>query len=116
MKLSSEQRRQMDVIIGELREILGSNVCSDGRPKTFDELEEECVEMGDWLTSQVLQQRVATRGTTEESPCCPECQRPGVRLSDDEVRILQTSRGEAVWSEAGWFCRRCRRSFFPSIC
>lgn len=115
MKLSSEQRRRVEAIVGELQEILGSNVRSDGGAKTFDELEDECVEIGDWLTSQVLQRRVATRGIAGEPPCCPGCQRPGERLPDDEVRIWQTSRGEAAWSEAGWFCRPCRRSFFPSV-
>jgi hypothetical protein len=115
MKLSLEQRRRVEAIVGELQDILGSNVRDDGRAKTFDELEDECTEVGDWLTSQVLERRVASRGTTDESPCCPDCQRPGDRLSDDEVRILQTSRGEAAWSEAAWFCRRCRRSFFPSV-
>ena len=115
MKLSSEQRRQVESIVAELQEVLGSNVRADGRAKTFDELEDECAAVGDWVTSQVLQRRVATGSTTDESPCCPDCQQPGERLPDDEIRILQTSRGEAAWSEAGWFCRRCRRSFFPSI-
>jgi len=98
-----------------MQDILGSNVWSDGRAKTFDELEGECTEVGDWLTSQVLQRRVATPSATDEPPCCPDCQQPGELLPDDEVRIVQTSRGEAAWSEAGWFCRRCRRSFFPSL-
>ncbi len=115
MKLSSEQRRRVEAIVGELQEMLGPNVGQDGRAKTFDELEDECIAVGDWVTSQVLQQRVATSGAPVESPCCPDCQRPGERLPEDEVRILQTSRGEAAWCEAGWFCRRCRRSFFPSV-
>ena len=34
---------------------------------------------------------------------------------DDEVHVLETSRGEVAWTEAAWFCRRCRRSFFPSV-
>jgi uncharacterized protein with PIN domain len=115
MNLSLEQRRRAEAIVRELQEILGSNVRNDGRAKTFDELEDECTEVGDWLTSQVLERRVATRNPADEPACCPDCQQPGCRLSDDEVRILQTSRGEAAWSEAGWFCRRCRRSFFPSV-
>ena len=115
MKLSSEQRRRVEAILGELQDIFGTNVRDDGRAKTFDELEDECLNVGDWLTSKLLEQRVATGCTTDESPCCPDCQRGGERLPDNEVRILQTTRGEAAWSEAAWFCRRCRRSFFPSI-
>ena len=115
MKLSAEQRCRVEALIDQLQDVFGSNVGSDGRAKTFDELEGECTEVGDWLTSQVLQRRVATRDPTDESPCCPDCQQPGERLPDDEIRLLQTSRGEAAWSEAAWFCRRCRRSFFPSL-
>ena len=70
---------------------------------------------GKALTSQVLQRRVVTGGTTDEAPCCPDCQRPGARLPDDEIRLLQTSRGEVAWSEADGYCRRCRRSFFPAV-
>jgi hypothetical protein len=115
MDLSSERRRRMEAILGEMQEILGPNVRADGRAKTFDELEDECVEVGDWLTSQVLQRRAATADATDASACCPNCRQPGERLPDDEVRLLQTSRGEVGWSEANWYCRRCRRSFFPSV-
>jgi hypothetical protein len=115
MELSLEQRRRVEAIVGELQEILGANVRADGGAKSFAELEDECVAAGDWLTSQVLQRRVGTRGIADGPPCCPHCRRPGERLPDDEVRILQTSRGEVAWSEAGWFCRPCRRSFFPSV-
>jgi len=115
MNLSAEQRRRAEALVDQMQDMLGANYWSDGRAKTFDELEGECAEVGDWLTSQVLQRRVGTPSTAHESPCCPDCQRPGERLPDDEVRIVQTSRGEAAWSEAGWFCRRCRRSFFPSL-
>jgi hypothetical protein len=115
MKLSAERRRQLEQIAAEVQEILGGPVAADGRAKTFDELEDECVEVGDWLTSQVLQKRLAARGMGEEAPCCPDCQHVGERLPDDEVHVLQTSRGEVAWTEAAWFCRRCRRSFFPSV-
>ena len=115
MTLSLEQQRKVQAIVVELQEMLGPGVRQDGRAKTFDELEDECIKVGDWVTSQVLQQRVAAGGRIDESPCCPDCQRPGERLPDDEVRLLQTSRGEAAWCEAVWFCRRCRRSFFPSV-
>lgn len=115
MKLSSAPRRRVEAIVVELQEVFGSNVGAEGRAKTFEELEDECVEVGDWLTSQVLQRRVVTGGTTDEAPCCPDCQRPGARLPDDEIRLLQTSRGEVAWSEADGYCRRCRRSFFPAV-
>lgn len=55
MKLSIEQRQRLEELSRELQEILGANVRAVGRAKTFEELEDECVEVGDWLTSQVLQ-------------------------------------------------------------
>jgi hypothetical protein len=36
-------------------------------------------------------------------------------LPDDEVRVLQTDRGEVAWMEPTFECRHCRRSFFPSL-
>jgi hypothetical protein len=115
MILSTEQRARLKQVAAEVQEILGGPLWADGQAKTFDELEGECVEVGDWLTSQVLQGRVGARTGAEDACCCPSCQQPGERLSEAEVRILQTTRGEAAWNEAAWFCRRCRRSFFPSI-
>jgi hypothetical protein len=115
MNLSAERRRRLEQIAAEMQEMLGPPVETDGRAKTFDELEDECVAVGDWLTAQVLQRRVAARGVQEDSPCCPECQHVGEHLPDDEVHVLETSRGEVAWTEAAWFCRRCRRSFFPSV-
>ena len=115
MNLSLEQQARLKQIAAEVQETLGGPLGVDGRAKTFDELEGECVEMGDWLTSQVLQARVAARSGAEDACSCPDCQRAVERLPDDEVRILQSSRGETAWNEAVWFCRRCRRSFFPSV-
>jgi hypothetical protein len=115
MNLSAEQRRRAETLVDQMQDILGSNAWSDGRAKTFDELEGECLEVGDWLTSRALERRAAAPSATDEPACCPDCQQPGERLPDDEVRIVQASRGETAWTEAGWFCRRCRRSFFPSL-
>lgn len=115
MSLSIQQQARLKQVAAEVQEMLGGPLWADGRAKTFDELEGECVEAGDWLTSQMLQARVASRSGAEGSCYCPDCQEAGERLRDDEIRILQTSRGEAAWHEAAWFCRRCRRSFFPSV-
>ena len=115
MELSLEQRNWLEQIAAEMQESLGSVVRADGHAKTFDELEDECVAMGDWLTAKILEKRMAGRPMGEDAPACPECQRPGERRVEDEVRLMQTTRGEVAWLEATWFCRRCRRSFFPSV-
>lgn len=114
MSLSGEQRRRVADLTRELYEILGNSVHSDGRPMTFSELEDECIEVGDLLTAAVLQQRVAERSIREEASCCPGCGQECTPLGEDEARVLQTDRGEVAWMESAYQCSRCRRNFFPS--
>jgi hypothetical protein len=114
MNLSAEQRRRVADLTRELYEIFGDSLHPDGRPMTFAELEDECIEVGDLLTTAVLQQRVAERSAPEESPGCPNCGREPIALADDEARVLQTDRGEVGWMESAYECRHCRRAFFPS--
>jgi hypothetical protein len=116
VQMTAERRRRLEVLAVEFQKILGPDRHQDGRAKTFDELEQECVAAGDWLTANALQRRVqAGREEAGEPACCPGCGRPGERLADAEVRIVQTTRGEVSWQEPDHFCRRCRRSFFPAV-
>ena len=114
MGLSGSQRERLREMAEEVREILGGCLHPDGRPMTFAELEEECIEAGDMLTAAVLQERVAKRPCPEQDACCPTCDRPGERCPD-EPRVVQTDRGEVSWLEPSYYCRYCRRSFFPSV-
>jgi hypothetical protein len=115
MRLSASKRERLKQIGAEVQEILGGCVHPDGRPMTFSELEDECVEAGDPLTAGVIERRVAQREAPQDGCGCPRCQRPGTRLPEDEVRVLQTDRGEVAWMEPTFHCRDCRRSFFPSL-
>jgi len=115
MGLSAAQRDRLAELSREAGEIVGGCLHSDGRPMTSAELEEECIEAGDFFTTAILQQRVAGREPPEQIPCCPDCGRPGDLDSACEPRILQTDRGEVSWLEQSYFCRHCRRSFFPSL-
>lgn len=115
MGLSASKRERLRQIAAEVQEILGGCVHADGRPMTFSELEDECIEAGDLLTAGVLERRVTQRETPQNEGGCPSCQRAGARLPDDEVRVLQTDRGEVGWMEPAFYCRWCRRSFFPSL-
>ena len=114
MGLSAAQRERLQEIASEAREIVGGCLHSDGRPMTFAELEDECIEAGDFLTTAMLQERVTGRQSSEEAACCPTCDRQGTRCTD-EPRVLETNRGEVSWLEASYYCRYCRRSFFPSL-
>ena len=115
MSLSASKKERLKQIAAEVQEIMGGCVRPDGRPMTFSELEDECIEAGDLLTAGVIERRVAQRETSQDGWCCPSCQRLGTRLPDDEVRVLQTDRGEVAWMESAFFCRYCRQSFFPSL-
>lgn len=114
MGLSAAKRERLREIAQEVKEIVGGCLHPDGRPMTFAELEEECIEAGDLLTEAMLEQRVAERERPAEPACCPTCDRPG-GPGPDEPRVLQTDRGEVTWMEPSYYCRHCRRSFFPSL-
>ena len=114
MELSASQRQRLQQKVREIREILGGCLHPDGRPKTFAELEQECIEAGDLLTAAILQERVAERPAPGDTADCPTCQRAGGRCPD-EPRVVQTDRGEVSWLEPSYYCRYCRRSFFPSL-
>jgi hypothetical protein len=48
--------------------------------------------------------------------CCPKCGKEVQKEPDKDSgpRVLQTKAGEAQWQEPETYCRKCRRSFFPS--
>ena len=54
MGLSSLQRQRLQVIAAEVKEIVGGCLHPDGRPMTFAEMEDECIEAGDVLTALKL--------------------------------------------------------------
>ncbi len=115
MNLSAIQRERLREIAAEAKEIVGGCLHPDGRPMTFAELEDECIEVGDLLTAAMLQQRVAQRQPPRKPPACPTCGRQANLDPEEEPRVLQTDRGEVEWTEPTYHCRHCRRSFFPSL-
>ena len=114
MNLSVGKRDRLRQIAQEAAEILGGCLHPDGSPMTFAELEDECIAAGDLFSTAVLQQRVNQRPTPEAAPVCPTCERPG-EVHPEEPRVLQTDRGDMDWMEPTYYCRCCRRSFFPSL-
>ena len=114
MDLSLEKRRRLLELAEEAREILGGCLHQDGRPKTFAELDDECIEVGDLFTAELLRERVTERNPDAPSACCPSCGRVGEQ-NPDEPHVLQTDRGAVGWSEPAYYCRHCRQAFFPSL-
>ena len=115
MTLSMEQRERLRSLGGEVREILGGSTREDGTPKTFEELENDSIEVADVIGTAMLETNVQDEKHTFQGTCrCPSCDCLSPRREEDEARVLQTDRGEVGWLETEFFCRRCRRSFFPS--
>ena len=116
MAISAKDRQRARMLAKELVEITGGCFQVDGKPKTFDEIENEATEIGDLITALAIEQLVDEDSDQAELPCCPTCGGEGQeRQSDDEAMVLQTARGEVGWTTQGYFWRRCRRSFFPSV-
>ena len=74
------------------------------------------------LTEKMLDEALQRQANTvDERPadfqCCPKCGKEvekGPDKDKDKERILSTTMGDTEWSEPKTYCRKCRRSFFPS--
>lgn len=119
MAISTEDRNRAAELAEELFRITGRRFKEDGTSRTFLEIEERVGEMSDLLADLVIQKTAEDKldPVQNDAPvCCPKCAaiakyRDG---DDDEVMILQTDHGEVQFLTEGHYCRRCRRSFFPS--
>ena len=87
-------------------------------PRTFDELERKAVEVGDRLTSWLLEKGLGRRGaeaTTGVQAACPRCgQACEPKDEGPVVRDLETTRGDVSLTRRGYYCGQCRRVFFSS--
>ena len=88
---------------------------------SFDQREQRACELGQDLTTWLLQQHVnadaQARPDPSQAPTCPKCGRPGQRLTgpDEPVpkRRVTTRTGEVTLSRERWRCTTCRVVFFP---
>ena len=82
---------------------------------TLVALEELTAEIGDEFGRQLCENELlgrAKRAANVEQCECPECGLLCPR-GKPEPLLLQGLRGELALSQPSYFCRRCRRSFFP---
>jgi hypothetical protein len=82
------------------------------------ELEDVVLAVRQVLSDQMLHEALQRQANTvDERPApfrsCAKCGQE-VKAEDPEPHIVQTRAGEAEWLEPKTYCRRCRRSFFPS--
>lgn len=83
---------------------------------TLVELEELTCQIGDefgrqWCESELVSR--ARQAADADQGECPECGSLCPRGQPEPV-VLQGLRGEVCYHQPSYFCRRCRRSFFPS--
>ena len=83
---------------------------------TLVALEELTAGIGDEVGRQLCENELASRSerAAKLEQCeCPKC---GVLCprGESEPVVLQGLRGEVGFSQPSYFCRRCRRSFFPA--
>ena len=98
MGLSASQRERLQEIAQEAKEIVGGCLHPDGRPMTFAELEDECIEAGDLLTAAMLQATGRGAAAAPGGSLLSDLRSTG-RAGPDEPRVLQTDRGEVSWME-----------------
>lgn len=82
------------------------------------ELEDVVLAVRQVLSERMLDEALQRQAqTVAERPApfraCPQCGQD-VETDAAELRFLQTRAGQAEWQEPATYCRRCRRSFFPS--
>lgn len=118
MAISADLRGRIRVAAQQLMEEKWS---VEGQPawleKRFIEIEDEACEVADALAQEVMRLMAARQAELVGGggdACCPSCRRT-VRPADDEARCLQTRRGDLEWQEPSYYCRHCRKSFFPSV-
>lgn len=116
MAISAQDRARAAVLAKELNDIIGGRYRPDGSPKTFDELETQAGFVADLIASMAVNQ--SAQDLPEDQKCvrCPKCKAVPQKHDpdNDEPMIIQTTHGDVEWIAEGYYCRRCRRSFFPS--
>jgi hypothetical protein len=75
-------------------------------------LEDAAMAVGDQIAREIL--RVRYEACPEEQAACPGCGKPGLKKGHRKRR-LATRRGEVEFDEPEFYCKKCRRSFFPSV-
>ena len=83
---------------------------------TLMELEELTAEIGDEVGRQLCERELVHRGRKAahlDEHECPECGLLCPRGEAEPV-VIQGLRGDLGFSQPSYFCRHCRRSFFPA--
>lgn len=111
MAVTPEMKERIAAFARELAEELGEADASDAL-SWLDAIERQAVEIGDAVSTELLERRGAQPPTSAEEATCPKCGRLG-RYVDQRERELIGRRGSVTIGEPEYFCPACRRAFFP---
>jgi hypothetical protein len=117
MKTSDELKAEIAKLSRELAERQLKDIASDEQyGSRFEAAEVLSAEIGDTVSRELLehQARLVNDQRPPDVDCkCPQCQQPA-GLKRIRKRQLQTIRGQIEIPEPEHYCKKCRRSFFPS--
>jgi len=110
MATTRELKRRIEAFAEQLHAEFGSISVAD-EECWLAVVEDVAAEVGDaFATAWVEKESVAHAEQAEAD--CPQCGEPG-RCRGTRQRELVTRRGPATVSEPEFYCRLCRRAFFP---
>lgn len=111
MAVTPEIKERIAAFARELAEELGEADDSEAL-SWLDAIETQAVEIGDAISTELLERRAAELPTSDEESTCPRCGKLG-RYQGHRQRELVGRRGPMTLSEPKYFCPACRRAFFP---
>ena len=114
-RTDADKQAEAKELLEKLAVLFASDAITDGQIKTFDDLEMEANEIGDHVSALLVQRSIEQ--DLDGQPLavkCPKCGQPGCLRDEPEPRVVDTARGQVQWNENEYFCRKCRKSFFPS--
>ena len=111
MATSQEIQQRIAAFARELAEELG-DVDDSEALSWLDAIESQAVEIGDAISTELLERRAAEVPTSDEESACPKCGKLG-RYKGQRERELTGRRGPVTITEAEYHCPCCRRAFFP---
>lgn len=117
MKTSDELKAEIAKLSRELAERQLEELSLEDRyGSLFEAAEVQAAEIGDEISRKVMvhHAHLANDQHPPDADCaCPQCERPG-ELKRIRKRMLQTIRGQIKIPEPEYYCKKCRRSFFPT--
>lgn len=111
MAVSQQMKDRIAAFARELAEELGE-VDDSNALSWLDAMETQAVEIGDAISTELLERRAAELPISEEESTCPKCGKLG-RYQGQRQRELIGRRGLMTVAEAEYFCPSCRKAFFP---